>query len=375
MSGKLSLKKTNIIKRLKIPAISEMKYKDSLLNSLKEKEPEPSSSKKNLKLSLLKHNSVDYSINQPKEKKNKIDYHSLEIKIEELENKQKQKDEEILKINNKYENEKNKVKKLLDIVAKKELIIEALKKSLDKYEKQNEEKSGKSKESTSNKLIKIDIINKKVEYNLNLENIHLKEELKLINDENIKLIEELEKNKELIINLTKKPEKCKNETKISLNENIKENKSDETNLKKEEKNININNEQINLMSEEINNLKERNEKYKIEIKEKENLIEELREEINFYIKEKEGAEYKINEINKIHEILQNELEDIKKSIKEKEDFNNDIINNLKEEAIQAKVKFANSNYQNDIKYMKLKKHFDKLISTLDSAGIKVKEIK
>ena len=80
------------------------------------------------------------------------------------------------------------------------------------------------------------------------------------------------------------------------------------------------------MSEEINNLKERNEKYKIEIK-------------------------------------------------EKEDFNNDIINNLKEEAIQAKVKFANSNYQNDIKYMKLKKHFDKLISTLDSAGIKVKEIK
>ena len=374
MSSKLNLKKSNIIKRLKIPSISEMKYKDLLLNTLKEKEPEPSSNKKNLKLGLLKHGSVDLIINQPKEKKNKIDYHHLEIKIEELENKQKLKDEEILKINNKYENEKNKVKKLLDIVAKKELIIDALKKSLDKYEKQNEEKNGKSKESTSSKLIKIDIINKKVEYNLNLENIHLKEELKLINDENIKLIEELEKNKEIIINLTKKPEKNKDEN-ISLNENKKENIGDKNNLKNVEKNLDINNEQINLLNVEITNLKEKNEEYKIEIKEKDNLIEQLREEINFYINEKENAELKMNEINKIHEILQSELEDIKKSIKEKEDFNNDIINNLKEEAIEAKVKFANSNYQNDIKYMKLKKHFDKLIETLDSIGIKVKDLK
>ena len=374
MSAKLNLKKSNIIKRLKIPSISEMKYKDLLLNTLKEKEPEPSSNKKNLKLGLLKHGSVDLIINQPKEKKNKIDVHHLELKIEELENNQKLKEEEILKINNKYENEKNKVKKLLDIVAKKELIIDALKKSLDKYEKQNEEKDGKSKESISNKLIKIDIINKKVEYNLNLENIHLKEEIKLINDENIKLMEELEKNKEIIINLTKKPEKNKNEN-ISLNENKKENLEDENNLKNVEKNIDINNEQINLINAEITNLKEKNEQYKIEIKEKDNLIEQLREEINFYINEKEDAELKMNEINKIHEILQNELEDIKKSIKEKEDFNNDIINNLKEEAIQAKVKFANSNYQNDIKYMKLKKHFDKLIETLDSIGIKVKDLK
>ncbi len=374
MSSKLNLKKSNIIKRLKIPSISEMKYKDLLLNTLKEKEPEPSSNKKNLKLGLLKHGSVDLIINQPKEKKNKIDVHHLELKIEELENNQKLKEEEILKINNKYENEKNKVKKLLDIVAKKELIIDKLKKSLDKFEKQNEEKDCKSKESISNKLIKIDIINKKVEYNLNLENIHLKEEIKLINDENIKLMEELEKNKEIIINLTKKPEKNKDQN-ISLNENKKENIGDENNLKNVEKNLDINNEQINLLNAEITNLKEKNEEYKIEIKEKDNLIEQLREEINFYINEKENAELKMNEINKIHEILQNELEDIKKSIKEKEDFNNDIINNLKEEAIEAKVKFANSNYQNDIKYMKLKKHFDKLIETLDSIGIKVKDIK
>ena len=374
MSAKLNLKKSNIIKRLKIPSISEMKYKDLLLNTLKEKEPEPSSNKKNLKLGLLKHGSVDLIINQPKEKKNKIDVHHLELKIEELENNQKQKEEEILKINNKYENEKNKVKKLLDIVAKKELIIDKLKKSLDKFEKQNEEKDCKSKESISNKLIKIDIINKKDEYNLNLENIHLKEEIKLINDENIKLMEELEKNKEIIINLTKKPEKNKDEN-ISLNENKNENIDDKNNLKNVEKNLDINNEKINLLNVEITNLKEKNEEYKIEIKEKDNLIEQLREEINFYINEKENAELKMNEINKIHEILQSELEDIKKSIKEKEDFNNDIINNLKEEAIEAKVKFANSNYQNDIKYMKLKKHFDKLIETLDSIGIKVKDLK
>ena len=374
MSAKLNLKKSNIIKRLKIPSISEMKYKDLLLNTLKEKEPEPSSNKKNLKLGLLKHSSVDLIINQPKEKKNKIDVHHLELKIEELENNQKLKEEEILKINKKYENEKNKVKKLLDIVAKKELIIDKLKKSLDKFEKQNEEKDCKSKESISNKLIKIDIINKKVEYNLNLENIHLKEEIKLINDENIKLMEELEKNKEIIINLTKKPEKNKDKN-ISLNENKKENIGDENNLKNVEKNLDINNEQINLLNVEITNLKEKNEEYKIEIKEKDNLIEQLREEINFYINEKENAELKMNEINKIHEILQSELEDIKKSIKEKEDFNNDIINNLKEEAIEAKVKFANSNYQNDIRYMKLKKHFDKLIETLDSIGIKVKDLK
>ena len=374
MSAKLNLKKSNIIKRLKIPSISEMKYKDLLLNTLKEKEPEPSSNKKNLKLGLLKHSSVDLIINQPKEKKNKIDVHHLELKIEELENNQKLKEEEILKINNKCENEKNKVKKLLDIVAKKELIIDKLKKSLDKYEKQNEEKDGKSKESISNKLIKIDIINKKVEYNLNLENIHLKEEIKLINDENIKLMEELEKNKEIIINLTKKPEKNKYEN-ISLNENKKENIGDENNLKNVEKNLDINNEQINLLNAEITNLKEKNEEYKIEIKEKDNLIEQLREEINFYINEKENAELKMNEINKIHEILQSELEDIKKSIKEKEDFNNDIINNLKEEAIEAKIKFANSNYQNDIKYMKLKNILINQLKFLDSIGIKVKDLK
>ena len=96
---------------------------------------------------------------------------------------------------------------------------------------------------------------------------------------------------------------------------------------------------------------------------------------NHYITDKEESENEINKINNIHKILQNELEDVKKSIKEKENYNNDIINNLEEEAIEAKVKYADTYYQNDIKYMKLKKQFDKLISTLDSLGIKVKEIK
>ena len=76
--------------------------------------------------------------------------------------------------------------------------------------------------------------------------------------------------------------------------------------------------------------------------------------VEYNIKEKNEAERKIYEINKIHEILQNELEEIKQSVNEKEKSNNDIINNLKEEAIEAKIKYANLNYQNDIKYMKIK---------------------
>ena len=336
MSGKLNLKKSNILKRLSIPSISEIKYKESLLNALKEKEPEPATNKKIINIKSAMRKSIDHYDNQAKEKKKKIDYHDLEIKLEELENAQKIKDEEILKINNKLEDEKNKVKNLLDIIAKKELTIDSLKKNLDIYEKQNEGNNSKNNEFTPNKLIKIDIINKKVEYNLNSENIHLKEELKLINEENLKLMEELEKNKEIIINLNKDLEKYKNETIAPLKGFKNENNAQKNNLnRKEEKSIDINEEQINLRNEQMNNLKEINEKYKKEIKEKENLIDQLYEKINFYIKEKEDAEQKIIHINAIHERLQNELGDIKKSIKEKEDYNNNLINYLKEEAIEA----------------------------------------
>ena len=189
-------------------------------------------------------------------------------------------------------------------------------------------------------------------------------------------MEELEKNKEIIINLNKDLEKYKNENITSLKEIKNENNAQENNLnRKEEKSIDINEEQINLRNEQMNNLKEINEEYKKEIKEKENLIDQLYEKINFYIKEKEDAEQKIIHINAIHERLQNELGDIKKSIKEKEDYNNNLINYLKEEAIEAKVKFANSNYESDNKYMKLKRRFDKLIAKLNSLGLTVKEIK
>ena len=98
MSGKLNLKKSNILKRLSIPSISEIKYKESLLNALKEKEPEPATNKKIINIKIAMRKSIDHYDNQAKEKKKKIDYHDLEIKLEELENAQKIKDEEILKI-------------------------------------------------------------------------------------------------------------------------------------------------------------------------------------------------------------------------------------------------------------------------------------
>lgn len=357
MSEKQNVKKLNIIKRLSIPSISEIKFKESLLNELKKDEPEIPLNKGKIKVNFRKHNSMAQIDTQKYERKEKKSIHLLELKIEELENTLKLKDEEIVSINKALEDEKIKLKKLFDIIAKKELKIDSLKKCIEKYEKQSKEKVGKNNESTSNKLIKIDIINKKVEYNLNLENNHLKEELKLIKDENLKLKEQLEKNKEIIINLKK-----------SIDEKNNENKKLEG--------INsVNDKKINSMKEEIKNLKETNEKYINNIKEKENIIYELKKEINYYITDKEESENEINKINNIHKILQNELEDVKKSIKEKENYNNDIINNLEEEAIEAKVKYADTYYQNDIKYMKLKKQFDKLISTLDSLGIKVKEIK
>ena len=80
----------------------------------------------------------------------------------------------MIKDNKQLKEEKIKVEKLLDIVEKKEIKIDSLKKSLEKYEKNN------NNETKQNNLIKIDIINKSVEYNLNMENNHLKEKMKLI---------------------------------------------------------------------------------------------------------------------------------------------------------------------------------------------------
>ena len=378
MSSKISLQKSNIIKRLSKPSISEIKYKEILLNTLREKENEINLKKKSTMETHIRHKSIESNMESSEEKKNKKYIHDLELKIEELENVRKLKDEELVNVNKNLEDEKNKVQKLSDIIDKKEKQIELLKKSFTKYEKQIDENNGNNKETPQNKLIKIDIINKKVEYNLNMENNQLKEELKMINDENLKLKNELKTNKETIINLEKTIENYKNEIKILLNEKQKE----EENKKKlkgkniiNEKSNNLINEEIRKLKNEITELKFLNEKYKNEIKDKDNIIFKLKEENKYYIKEKNNADKKIIEINNIHQILQKELEDIKVSVKEKENYYNNIINNFKEEAIQAKIKFADTKYQNDVKYMKLKKHFDKLVEVLNSSGIKIKEIK
>jgi chromosome segregation ATPase len=378
MSSRISLQKSNIIKRLSKPSISEIKYKEILLNTLREKENEINLKKKSTMETHIRHKSIESNMESSEEKKNKKYIHDLELKIEELENVRKLKDEELVNVNKNLEDEKNKAQKLSDIIDKKEKQIEVLKKSFTKYEKQIDENNGNNKETPQNKLIKIDIINKKVEYNLNMENNQLKEELKMINDENLKLKNELKTNKETIINLEKTIENYKNEIKILLNEKQKE----EENKKKlkgkniiNEKSNNLINEEIRKLKNEITELKFLNEKYKNEIKDKDNIIFKLKEENKYYIKEKNNADKKIIEINNIHQILQKELEDIKVSVKEKENYYNNIINNFKEEAIQAKIKFADTKYQNDVKYMKLKKHFDKLVEVLNSSGIKIKEIK
>ena len=355
MSGKQNLKKSNILKRLSIPSISEIKYKESLLNSIKDDNSDLLLKKNTSKGSFKTHNNL--------ENKGKNLHHQLELKIRELENSIKLKDEELIDINKKLEDEKNKVQKLKDIITEKELNIDLLKKSLDKYETNNDENHGNN---TENKLIKIDIINKKIEYNLNMENNQLKEDLKIINNENVKLKEELNKNKEIINNLQNDIEKYKIEINRLLNENKLAVEAKENAQKKlKEKNIIKNKQNIN---EEIENLKK-------DIKRKEDIISKLNEENNYYIKEKNNADKKICEINIINENLQKELENINNSMKEKEKCNNDIINYLREEAIEAKIKCANSDYLNDLKYMKLKKKYDKLISILDSHGIKVKILK
>ena len=203
MSEKENVKKINIMKRLSIPSISEIKYKESLLNILRKESAEIPSHKEKIKVSFKKHNSMAHIDVLKKERYEKNNSYWLELKIEELEQALKLKDEEIMRVNNDLENEKNKLKKLFDIIAKKELQIDTLKKNIEKYEKQHKEKAIKNPESRSSKLIKIDIINKKDEYNKSVENIHVKEELKLIKDENSKLIEEIRKNKKIIINYLK----------------------------------------------------------------------------------------------------------------------------------------------------------------------------
>jgi chromosome segregation ATPase len=158
MSGNIKLKKSNILKRLSIPSLSEVKFKGALLNTLKEEEPDLTLNKAaSHKIIMNNQKSFDTTGNHNKENKIEKDIHHLELKIEELENSNKIKEEELITINKQLKDEKIKVEKLSDIIAKKDKKIDSLKKSLDKYEKKN------NKESKQNNLIKIDIINKNVE--------------------------------------------------------------------------------------------------------------------------------------------------------------------------------------------------------------------
>ena len=103
MSGKQNLKKSNILKRLSIPSISEIKYKELLLNSIKDDD--------NSDLLLKKNKSKEnFTFHNNFETKEKNYYHQLELEIEELESSNKLKDEELVTINKQLEDEKNKAK-------------------------------------------------------------------------------------------------------------------------------------------------------------------------------------------------------------------------------------------------------------------------
>ena len=56
MSEKQNVKKLNIIKRLSIPSISEIKFKESLLNELKKDEPEIPLNKGKIKVNFRRIN-------------------------------------------------------------------------------------------------------------------------------------------------------------------------------------------------------------------------------------------------------------------------------------------------------------------------------
>ena len=107
----------------------------------------------------------------------------------------------------------------------------------------------------------------------------------------------------------------------------------------------------------------------------------MQEEYNLYKKEleenKKDLNQMINNVNKYNEEIDqisNELKITKKKLEIKEKENTELLLSFKEEAIGAKIKLADSNFENDKKYLKLKKQVEKLISALESLGVKVKEI-
>ena len=146
------------------------------------------------------------------------------------------------------------------------------------------------------------------------------------------------------------------------------------------------NEEIKKLKIEYNEIQKQNEQYINEIKEKNEIINKIKEDFNLYKKESENNINQLNQIIKqenennqkydtMNKELKNELELLKGKLDDKEKQNKELIENFKDEAIEAKMKLADSNFENDKKYMKLKRQVEKLISTLESLGVKVKEIK
>ncbi len=167
MSSNINNTKANIKKRLSIPAISEIYYKEKLLQTLKKDEKPPREKKKSTQdIETLKEMIFDKDNKSKilKEKPRKtetfsvIEQNNIKSKIEELQKELMEKEEEIKKLQNKLEEEKNKNQKMNDILAKKDIKISTLEKLVEKYEKEQENKINKSEyeemEKNKNDIIK-----------------------------------------------------------------------------------------------------------------------------------------------------------------------------------------------------------------------------
>ena len=127
MSSNINNTKANIKKRLSIPAISEIYYKEKLLQTLKKDEKPREKKKSTQDIETLKEMIFDKDNKSKilKEKPRKTETFSvfeqknLKSKIEELQKELMEKEEEIKKIQNKLEEEKNKNQKMNDILDKK----------------------------------------------------------------------------------------------------------------------------------------------------------------------------------------------------------------------------------------------------------------
>ena len=188
--------------------------------------------------------------------------------------------------------------------------------------------------------------------------------------------------------------------KHNLNDKEINNKSEELTkmnieLNKYKEENELKTEEINKLKNEIdelkNNLEEIQEKYeKIDNYEKE--INELKEnkmlmfnELNQYEEQCTNYEKQINELKekrreelifKIeNERLKKELEDTNQKMINTNDENKKLIDKFHEEAMNAKLKLANDNYQNQEETMKLKRQVKRLSVKLEGMGVNINQLK